>query len=159
MPASTPIEFSFMRQLYYNHAMKLMAIDYGDKRVGIASTDESGHFALPREVWPNDEMLIERVMRFKKENGVEKVIIGDSRNYKGEPNPIMDKIRKFKTDLNDLGVEALLHPEVLTTMEARQIQGQTGMTDASAAALILKNYIETVYNTGNGSSSEEKNIS
>jgi hypothetical protein len=48
--------------LYYNWTMKIMALDYGSKRVGIASTDDSGEFALPRKVLPNDEALLERVM-------------------------------------------------------------------------------------------------
>ena len=95
--------------------MKLMAIDYGEKRVGVASTDESGVFALPRAVWANDENLL-------------------------------DKVVKFKSELEARGVTVLFHPEILTTLEARQLQGQTQMTDASAAALILKSYIDTVYN-------------
>ena len=44
--------------------MKLMAIDYGEKRVGIACTDDSGKFALPRVVWSNDKALIEKILKF-----------------------------------------------------------------------------------------------
>ena len=124
--------------------MKLMAIDYGMKRVGVASTDESGSFALPRKTLPNDEKLLENIVRFKREEGIEKVIIGESKNYKGGSNPIMKEIEKFRTELARLGVETILHPEILTTMEARQIQGQTDMTDASAAALILKSYMDSL---------------
>ncbi|KKU50299.1 MAG: hypothetical protein UX71_C0002G0270 [Parcubacteria group bacterium GW2011_GWA1_47_10] len=123
--------------------MKLMAIDYGEKRVGVASTDASGEFALPRMTLPNDSELLENLVRFKKEEGIERVVIGESKNYKGEANPIMDSVLKLKADLESLGVEVVLHPEILTTMEARQIQGQTDMTDASAAALILKSYIDS----------------
>ena len=121
-----------------------MAIDYGEKRVGIASTDESGRFALPRVVWPNDKTLIEKVIRFKEEGGIEKVVIGESRDFKGAPNTIFSKITEFKSELEKRGVEIVLHPEVLTTVEARRLQGSTSMTDASAAALILKNYIDSI---------------
>ena len=48
--------------------MRLMAIDYGGKRVGIASTDESGSFALPRFVFPNDRHLLEEILEFDKHN-------------------------------------------------------------------------------------------
>lgn len=127
--------------------MKIMAIDYGAKRVGIASTDESGRFALPRVVLPNDGTVLEKVLEFKLKEGIEKIVLGESKNLDGSPNPISEEIDKFKKELEDRGVEVVLHPEVYTTMEARQIQGQTAMTDASAAALILKNFLDTMYNT------------
>jgi putative holliday junction resolvase len=126
--------------------MKLMAIDYGEKRVGIASTDESGEFALPRMTLPNDENLLESIMKFKKEEGIEKIVMGESKNLKGESNSIMGAVNNLKKDLENLGVEVIFHPEIFTTVEARQIQGQTPLTDASAAALILKNYLDTMYN-------------
>ncbi|MEK7147999.1 MAG: RuvX/YqgF family protein [Patescibacteria group bacterium] len=125
---------------------KLMAIDYGGKRVGIASTDESGKFALPRLVLPNDETLLEKILDFKEKESIEKIIIGESRNLDGSPNLILKDIETFKKALEEKGIEVIFHPEIFTTMEARQIQGNTDMTDASAAALILKNYIDTVYN-------------
>jgi putative Holliday junction resolvase len=122
--------------------MKVMALDYGEKRVGLASTDEGGTFALPRLVLPNDETLLEKVLAFKMKEGVAKVVIGESRNLDGTPNRINAEIEKFKEALEARGVEVVLHPEVFTTMEARQIQGNTSMTDASAAAIILKNYLD-----------------
>lgn len=123
--------------------MKLMAIDYGEKRVGIASTDETGQFALPRMVLKNDSTLLEKVLEFKLKEGIEKIIMGESSNLSGEPNPIFVEIEKFKKSLEERGVEVILHPEVFTTVEARRLQGQTDMTDASAAALILKSYIDS----------------
>lgn len=123
-----------------------MAIDYGTKRVGIASTDESGTFALPRMVLPNDDSLLDKVLELVGEEKIERVVMGESRNLDGMPNPVLAEIQKFKERLEEKGLEVVLHPEIFTTMEARQIQGNTEHTDASAAALILKNYIETMYN-------------
>lgn len=123
-----------------------MALDYGEKRVGVASTDESGRFALPRMTLPNDKFLLARVLEFKNRDEAEKIIIGESKNLDGTPNPILEKAIEFKKLLEKEGVEVVFHPEVLTTVEARRIQGNTEHTDASAAALILKSYIDTVYN-------------
>ena len=125
-----------------------MAIDYGEKRVGIASTDETGGFALPRAVWPNDKTLLDKILKLKEEEGIEKIIIGESRNLDGSANPIQQAIGRFKVELEKRGVEVVSHPEVFTTLEARRLQGSTGMTDASAAALILKSFLDTVYNKG-----------
>jgi RNase H-fold protein (predicted Holliday junction resolvase) len=72
--------------------------------------------------------------------------LGESKNFSGEHNLIQDRIFEFKKELEEYGIEVVMHPELLTTVEARQIQGQTEMTDASAASLILKSYIDTVYN-------------
>ncbi|MEK9171969.1 MAG: Holliday junction resolvase RuvX [Patescibacteria group bacterium] len=128
--------------------MRLMAVDYGKKRVGIASTDETGSFALPRAVWLNDETLVDKIWKLKVEEGIGKIIIGESRNLDGSANPIQEAIEGFKSGLEKRGVEVVFHPEVFTTVEARRLQGQTEMTDASAAALILKSFIDTVYNKG-----------
>ena len=122
--------------------MKLMAIDFGSKRVGIASTDESGGFALPRIVLSNDENLLKIILDFVDENKIEKIIIGESRNLKGEANPILEDIIKFANVLGEAGKEVVLHPEVYTSMEAQQIQGKGALNDASAAAIILKSYID-----------------
>ena len=123
--------------------MRVIALDYGHKKVGVASTDESGVFALPRAVWPNDKHLIEKILELKEKEEVEKIIIGESKNFDNNPNPIAERVNKFKEELEKQGVKVELHPEIFTTVEARQIQGNNEMTDASAAALILKNYIET----------------
>ena len=125
-----------------------MALDYGHLRVGVASTDESGQFALPRMTLPNDEYLLEKVLEFKDREGVGKIIMGESRNLDGQPNPILAESEKFKYKLEKRGVEVVFHPEMLTTMEARRLQGGSELTDASAAALILKSFIDTVYNKG-----------
>lgn len=126
--------------------MKFMAIDYGEKRVGIASTDDSGTFALPRMVLENNEILLDKIIKFKDDEHIDKIILGESKNLDGKANPIQEQIEKFKNKLENRGIEVIFHPELLTTLEARQIQGQTGMTDASAAALILKSFLDNVYN-------------
>lgn len=123
--------------------MRLMAIDYGEKRVGIASTDETGRFALPRAVWPNDETLVDKILKLKDEEKVERIIMGESRNLDGSANPIQKEIERLKGELEGRGVEVISHPEIFTTVEARRLQGETKMTDASAAALILKSYLDS----------------
>src|SRR3989344_5927345 len=122
--------------------MRLMAIDYGGKRVGIASTDESGSFALPRFVLPNNKELLEKIIEFKLKEGVERVVIGESKNFLGQPNLIQKDIENLRKSLEEKGVEVVLHPEVFTTQEAIRLQGANELTDASAAAIILKDYME-----------------
>ena len=123
--------------------MKVMALDYGEKRVGLASTDETGKFALPRAVLANDGTLLDQVLAFKLKEGIEKVVIGESKNLDGSMNPIMASVEEFRKTLEEKGVETVLHPEMFTTQEAIRLQGENSLVDASAAALILKNYLDT----------------
>jgi len=132
-----------MHILYYNAGMKLMAVDYGSKRVGIASTDESGEFAIPRMVLENTDDLVSEVIKFVKENKIEKVVVGESRNLDGSPNPILEEVDIFVDNLRAAGLDVMLHTEVYTSLEAERLQGKNAMLDASAAAIILKSYIDT----------------
>ncbi len=123
-----------------------MAIDFGEKRVGIASTDESGQFALPRAVIPNTEGLLDEVVKLAREWEIAKIIVGESKNFEGAPNPIMKRALEFVENLKKHDLEIEFHPEVFTTMEAERLQGRSDLLDASAAALILKSYIDTKNN-------------
>ena len=122
--------------------MKLMAIDYGAKRVGVASTDDSGEFALPRAVLQNDGSLLEAILGMILDNKIERVVVGDSKNLNGTTNIISKDINLFVETLKNKNIDVVMHPEVYTSMEADRLQGQNNMRDASAAALILKNYID-----------------
>ena len=127
--------------------MRLIGIDYGEKRIGIALSDESGAFAFPHSVIINcSDCAILNVAQIKKicgENDVGKIILGESLDYKGKPNPIMKKIEKFKVLLEkEINLPVIYQSEILTTKEAERIIGKTKKTDASAAALILRSYID-----------------
>lgn len=134
---------SFMTILYYNASMRLMGIDFGEKRVGIASTDEAGYFSLPRVVLENNENLINEINRLCEDWQIERIVVGESRDYKGEPNSIHKEAEEFVRALEGTGRTVEFHPEFLTSVEAERLQGANEMLDASAAALILKSYIDS----------------
>lgn len=120
-----------------------MGIDFGSKRVGVALSDEARQFAFPKMVLKNDADLFEKVGKFCSENGVVLVVMGESKDYQGKDNKIMESARlfadKIKTELN---LEVAFTPEFLTSAEAERIQGKVETLDASAAAIILKSYLD-----------------
>jgi putative holliday junction resolvase len=120
-----------------------MGIDFGEKRVGVASTDEMGQFALPRVVLENKAGLLDEVERLAEDWQTERVVIGESRDFKGVPNVIHAQALRFADELRARGLDVVFHPEMLTSMEAERLQGKNDMLDASAAALILKSYIDS----------------
>lgn len=123
--------------------MRYMGIDYGEKRVGIALSDESGRLAFPKKVLPRDKKLVSAIAAMCQEEKVGEVVIGESLDYKNQPNAIMKKIVPFKEELERLvKCKVTFEPEFMTSHESTHIQGDTGKNDASAAALILKSYLD-----------------
>lgn len=125
-----------------------MGIDYGKKRIGIAVSDEGGNFAFAHSVVDNNRNTIKQIKKICEEKDMRKIIIGESLDYQGRPNPIMKDIEKFKGLLEkEIGLPVEYQGEILTTQEAMRLpyrkgRQKTKKTDASAAALILRSYIE-----------------
>lgn len=125
--------------------MKYLGIDYGTKRIGIALSDDDGMMAFPHDVIKNDNKILDYISEIMSKNKIDVVVIGESKNYKMEDNLIMDDIISLKKVIEkEFGVEVELHPEVLTSSQAESIQGKNEMIDASAAAIILQSYIDSI---------------
>lgn len=123
--------------------MKLLGIDYGDKRVGIALTDESGSMAFPKEILENDSQLINTITKIIKEEKVEAVVIGESHDFNGKENPIMKRINFFVERLTgQIQIPIYFEPEFMTSAEARRGQEGKKIVDSSAATIILQSYID-----------------
>lgn len=122
--------------------MRLLGIDFGSKRVGLALSEETGTMAFPHSVVVNDDTLLPEVVRIIEEEKVQKVIIGHSLDREGKPNPIHEGVSDFIAALTlETSVPIELEPEQYTTQEAIRTQGRNELTDASAAAIILNGYI------------------
>jgi putative holliday junction resolvase len=122
---------------------RILGVDFGTKKVGIAISDKYGNFALPKVVLKNDKTLIQNIEDFIKKENISEIVIGKSINYKGEENPIMQDIRVFVGILeNRFNLKVYLEPEFLTSSQVRNTQGDSKMIDASAAALILQSFLD-----------------
>lgn len=123
--------------------MRLLGIDYGTKRVGLALTDDKGMMAFPHGVVPNDRTLIKEIETVAREKGVGKIVIGHSLNREGNPNKVHAAVEDLMLTLTlSLGLPIELEPEQYSTQEALRIQGKTAHTDASAATIILNSYLQ-----------------
>ncbi|HWH07031.1 MAG TPA: Holliday junction resolvase RuvX [Candidatus Paceibacterota bacterium] len=125
--------------------MRYLGIDYGTKRVGLALSDEAGVMGFPHAVLPNDARLLEDVAALIERERVAGIVMGESRNFSGEENPVAKEARTFAEALTErTGIAVILEPEMLTTQEARRdFEGirTHGVVDSSAAALILTSYL------------------
>lgn len=123
--------------------MKYLGIDYGEKRVGIAVSDEDGIMAFPLDVLSNDKRLVTRIREICKREKAEAIVIGESKDLAGNDNAIMPGARSLVSALKkEVGLPVSWESELFTSAEAERIQGKHGMLDASAAAIILKSYLD-----------------
>lgn len=131
--------------------MKYLGIDYGTKRIGVAQSDESGMIAFPLAVVSAGPKALGEVAQLAKDNRIEKIVIGESKNFAGEPNAVMSEIERFTKELGELtGLPTAYEPEFMTSAQAaRQGLDKRGEgsknpenIDAAAAALILQGYLD-----------------
>ena len=135
--------------------MRILAIDYGDQRTGIAVSDPMGILAGEAFVikeW-NAEALADKIAAECKARGVERIVLGHPLNMDGTAGPLAEKSRALAALLGEkTGQEIILWDERRTTVDAHRILSDNGRhgkrrketVDAVAATLILEGYLATL---------------
>ena len=121
---------------------RILGIDYGTKRVGVAVSDLAREFALPLTVVANAHDLLAEIIKIATDNEVGEIVLGESRDFKGKPNPIFQDVEKFKKQLEVNNYVVYWELEFMTSIQAERLQGKHDKIDASAAALILQAYLD-----------------
>lgn len=130
--------------------MKYLGIDYGTKKIGLATSDLDGRFAQPFEIIVNTDTCVQYVADVCRERGVDTIVIGASQDLTGQDNPVMERIRPFAQRLEEVtDCAVVLEPEFYTTAHAAR-SGIDGVLDASAAALILQSYLDRISQEDHG---------
>lgn len=128
--------------------MRYLGIDYGEKRVGLALSDETGAMGFPHGVVQNNAQLMEYVLSLIAAQNVGAVVIGAPHNLSGQDNPIAKASKVFVEELKTRSeLPVFFEPEWFTTQEALRAPGgerstKDSMNDARAAALILTSYLQ-----------------
>lgn len=127
---------------------KILGLDYGKKRIGVAISDETGVFAFPLEVLENNQEFFSKISELIKKDEIQVVVVGDP----GE-NEIKKEVNLFIDKIKDMGVSVFLEKEFMTSLhtdiftKTKPIARQTKKEilpkkDHSAAALILQRYLD-----------------
>lgn len=123
--------------------MRLMGIDYARNKVGAAISDENQKMAFPLAVLTNDKKIIENIKKICREYNIEKIILGLPLDLANKPTDNTKPAENFKLKLEkELSIPVIFEKEFYTTKEAERVQGMVEQIDASAAALILRHYID-----------------
>ncbi|MEC7822525.1 MAG: Holliday junction resolvase RuvX [Candidatus Neomarinimicrobiota bacterium] len=132
--------------------MKIIGIDFGLSKVGLAISDPSGIIALPLKVirYKNREDLLKELQDISKEREIKKFVVGYpiSMNYK--KNDMTKIIDDFKKEMENLNFEVILEDERLSSEYAKKIMIQQDvkvsrnkeMVDLTAASIILQSYLD-----------------
>lgn len=134
--------------------MRIMAVDYGDARTGIAVSDENGVLAGEAFViteW-SPERVAAKIAEAAQARRVGRIVLGYPKNMNGTLGPRAEKSEALAALFRDAyGLEVVLWDERRTTVDAHRILSEAGVSgkkrkgtvDAVAATLILEGYLNS----------------
>lgn len=135
--------------------MRIMGIDYGDSRIGIAVSDPFGWTAQGEETikWYGDlNKPVERICQLVDKYSIEKIVVGFPKNMNGTIGPRGEKTLEFIEILsNKINKEVIKWDERLTTVAAHRAMHEMGIktskkkgvVDQIAAVYILQGYLDS----------------
>ncbi|MBI2484868.1 Holliday junction resolvase RuvX [Candidatus Uhrbacteria bacterium] len=129
--------------------MRVLGVDYGTRKVGLALADTQAKTAVPLDVWYHDNepgKMAERIAGFVRAEQFDRIVVGVPRKADGSASAqtdiALDFLRKLSSSTAVL-VEEI--EESFTTTESRRLQREHGSRvkeDALAAMLLLQDYLE-----------------
>ena len=133
--------------------MRVLALDHGTKRIGVAVSDETKTIAQPLEYIPAEPFadFLTRLKQLLMEKEIDLILLGLPRNMNGSYGPAALKVQAFAAALqNAITVPIKMVDERLTSTQANRvlIQGNVRRkqrkekTDQTAAAILLQTYLD-----------------
>jgi putative Holliday junction resolvase len=131
---------------------RLLGLDLGERRIGVALGDPTGFLASALEVLPSHGRArdVAAVREIAAREGVAAVVVGVPVNMDGSRGPQAEKSQRFGAALEAAGLPVVYWDERLTTVEAQRYLRDGGMSrekrrqtiDAAAAAILLQSYLD-----------------
>ncbi len=134
--------------------MRILALDHGTKRVGVAISDEMQMIASPLEFIPAEPFadFLVRLKEIIREKQVEQILVGMPRNMNGSYGPAASKVQEFVAVLKEtIAMPIKLWDERLTSTQANRFLIQAEVrrdkrkekVDKTAAAILLQSYLDS----------------
>ena len=135
--------------------MRILALDHGTKRIGVAVSDELKMIAQPLEYIPAEpfDAVVARIKELIRNKEVEIILVGLPRNMDGSYGPAALKAQEFVASLKaKIAVPIQTWDERLTTAQAQRFLIQGGVrrdkrkekVDKTAAAILLQSYLDSL---------------
>jgi putative holliday junction resolvase len=141
-----------------DYEWRILGIDYGTRRIGLAICDPSHSLASPLETLDSGAGLMNNLARIIEESNVKLIIVGLPWRSDGAPGTIHTQIKHFATNLKKFGVEVDFQNEAFSSSRAKESMQavkpggrrsskknkndrRQGEIDQRAAAIILQDYL------------------
>ena len=135
--------------------MRILALDHGTKRIGVAVSDELKMIAQPLEYILAEPFagFLTRLKEILREKEAELILLGMPRNMDGSYGPAAEKVQTFVAALKDaVAVPIKTWDERLTSAQANRVLIQGGVrrdkrkekVDQTAAAILLQSYLDRI---------------
>jgi len=144
--------------LDFDNSRRLLGLDVGDRRIGVAVSDYTGFLATPLGVYTRrgDQRDVEHIAALVADYEASRVVVGLPRNMNGTEGEQAEKTREFAGQLVGAGLSVTLWDERLSTIEATRRLVEVGRKgrairqriDAEAAAVILETYLDYLRSGG-----------
>ncbi len=128
--------------------MRTLGIDYGEKRIGIAISDDNAIIASRYKIFKNDKSFIDNFNNIVISYKISRIVVGLPLDDDGNEGVSSDKVKNFIKTLDMRDIEVIYWNETLTTYDAGLILKKTGRgrrdrVDDIAAQLILQEYLDS----------------
>lgn len=133
-----------------SRSRKYLALDVGERRIGVAAGDDVVKIAIPMEAIEVDGSEIEAIAKYIAREEADVIVVGYPRNQSGEPTAQTAFVEAFADQLKVIAPSIVFQDESLTSVLAEQRLKMLGKPytkgdiDAHAAALILQDYLENI---------------
>ncbi len=133
-----------------SHKRSFLALDVGEKRIGVALGDDAVRIAVPYDTVTVDGTEVQQIAQMIVDNAVATVVVGYPRNQSGEATAQTAYAEAFAAKLEDIAPRLEFQDESLTSVLAEQQLKALGRPyvkgdiDARAAAIILQDYLERI---------------
>ncbi|MEX2014941.1 MAG: Holliday junction resolvase RuvX [Candidatus Saccharimonadales bacterium] len=129
-----------------NEPKNYLAVDVGEKRIGLAIANVIARLPRPLAILPNQGDIYQQISKIAEDENVEKIIIGLPRNMSGEETAQSDFSRQFASRLGKAtDAEIVFADESLSTERVKDStykKDPSGYLDSVAACFILEEYLE-----------------
>lgn len=137
--------------------MKIMSVDLGLARTGLATGDSGSTFAFPKTVINeyNEQRLVEKICVAAKQECAQRIVVGLPKNMDGSEGDRAQKCREIAQKIGECsGIETVMWDERCTTvsahatLSANNVRGKKRKerVDAVAAVIILEDYLRFLNN-------------
>ena len=128
----------------------ILALDVGDRRVGVALADSQIKIAVPYGYLERSDKIIQQITELMLDHDIDTLVIGYPRNQSGEATKQTESVEQFAEELAEIEIDAdlVFQDESLSSVEAERRLGRVkdkGEIDAEASSIILQDYLEQNY--------------